>query len=156
MEVDGTLIGIFTPGSTSYATYASAPFKLRAGDHTIAFVGVDPSGADYTVLLDQASINNVSPPGFWDSSFENPSQGSGESALFRMIRRARGGVSAAVPAWRVTTAPHQWQLGGRRRGARSPSSRVPARSAKQYIPMRLVPAPIWVTAAQRGSHSGSG
>ncbi len=80
VEVDGTLMGTFTPGSTSYATYTSVPFDVTAGAHTITFVGVDPSGADYTALLDQASINNVSPPGFTDPSFENPSQGSGESA----------------------------------------------------------------------------
>ena len=60
MEVDGTLMtGTFTPGSTSYATYTSVPFNVTAGSHTITFVGVDPSGADYTALLDQASINNV-------------------------------------------------------------------------------------------------
>ena len=81
VEVDGTLMtGTFTPGSTSYATYTSVPFNVTAGSHTITFVGVDPSGTDYTALLDKASINNVSPPGFSDPSFENPSQGSGESA----------------------------------------------------------------------------
>ena len=67
--VDGTVVGTFTPASTSYATYTTASFNVTAGSHTITFVGVDPTGADYTALLDQVSINNVSPMGFTDPEF---------------------------------------------------------------------------------------
>ena len=57
--VDGTLVDTFTPASTSYANYTTASFNVTAGSHTITFVGVDPTNADYTALLDQVSINNV-------------------------------------------------------------------------------------------------
>ena len=57
--VDGTVVGTITPASTSYATYTTASFNVTAGSHTITFVGVDPTGADYTALLDQASILRV-------------------------------------------------------------------------------------------------
>ena len=78
--VDGTVVGTFTPASTSYATYTTASFNVTAGSHTITFVGVDPTGKDYTAFLDQGGIDNVSPTGFTDPSFENPSKGTGGSA----------------------------------------------------------------------------
>ena len=80
MLVDGTVVGTITPAGTSYATYTTASFNVTAGSHTITFVGVDPSGADYTAFLDQVSIDNVSPTGFTDPGFENPSLGTGPSA----------------------------------------------------------------------------
>jgi len=61
VEVDGTVVDTFTPASTRYTTYTTASFNVTAGSHTITFVGVDPTGKDYTALLDQVSINNVSP-----------------------------------------------------------------------------------------------
>ena len=78
--VDGTLVDTFTPASTSYANYTTASFNVTAGSHTITFVGVDPTNADYTALLDQVSINNVAPTGFTDPGFENPILGTGRSA----------------------------------------------------------------------------
>ena len=57
--VDGTVVGTITPAGTSYATYTTASFNVTAGSHTITFAGVDPSGADYTAFLDQASILQV-------------------------------------------------------------------------------------------------
>ena len=62
--VDGTVVGTITPASTSYATYTTASFNVTAGSHTITFVGVDPTGADYTAFLYQVSIDIVSPTGF--------------------------------------------------------------------------------------------
>ena len=59
VKVDGTVVGTITPSGTSYATYTTAPFNVTAGSHTISFVGVDPSGADYTALIDQVRIDNV-------------------------------------------------------------------------------------------------
>ena len=80
MLVDGTVVSTITPAGTSYAIYTTASFNVTAGSHTITFVGVDPSGADYTAFLDQVSIDNVSPTGFTDPSFENPSVGTGPLA----------------------------------------------------------------------------
>ena len=57
--VDGTVVGTITPSSTSYYIYTTASFNVTAGNHTITFVGVDPTNADYTALLDQTSILRV-------------------------------------------------------------------------------------------------
>ena len=57
--VDGTVVDTFTPASTIYTTYTTASFNVTAGSHTITFVGVDPSGTDYTALLDQTEIYQV-------------------------------------------------------------------------------------------------
>ena len=80
VEVDGTVVGTFTPASTSYANYATAAFNVAAGSHTITFVGVDPTGAYYTALLDQVDVNSAPPTGVTDPGFESPSQGTGASA----------------------------------------------------------------------------
>ena len=77
--VDGIAVGTFTPASTSYANYTTASFDLTAGSHTITFAGVDPTGADYTALLDQVSIDNIPPTGLSDPGFEIPSEGTGKS-----------------------------------------------------------------------------
>ena len=57
------MVDTFTPASTGYATYTTASFNVTAGSHTITFVGVDPTGANHTALLDQVTINNVAPTG---------------------------------------------------------------------------------------------
>jgi arylsulfate sulfotransferase len=62
VEVDGTVVATFTPTSTSYATYATPLFNLTAGNHTITFVGVDPTGAGDTALLDQVNFSIISTP----------------------------------------------------------------------------------------------
>jgi Protein of unknown function (DUF642) len=59
VQVDGTVVGTFTPANSAYATYTTGTFNLTAGPHTVTFLGVDPSGANVTALLDQVSINNV-------------------------------------------------------------------------------------------------
>ncbi len=54
--VDGTVVDTLTPASIDYTTYTTASFNVTAGSHTISFFGVDPSGVDYTALLDDADI----------------------------------------------------------------------------------------------------
>ncbi len=78
--VDGTAVGTFTPTGTTYATYLTNAFNVTAGNHTISFVGIDPTGAGYTAFLDQVSINVASPTGFANPSFETPNLGTGSSA----------------------------------------------------------------------------
>jgi hypothetical protein len=48
--------GTFTPTGTSYLVYKTNAFTVTAGTHTVEFIGLDPSGGDSTVLIDQASI----------------------------------------------------------------------------------------------------
>ena len=64
VEVDGTVVDIFTPAGTGYATATTASFNVTAGSHTITLVGVDPTGAAYTALLDQINVENAAPTSF--------------------------------------------------------------------------------------------
>ena len=130
--VDGTVVDTFTPASTSYATYTTPSFYVTAGSHTISFVGVDPTGADYTALLDQVSIYAAPTQiGFSDPGFEIPSQGTGRRPS-SMNRRARHGASAPGPAWRATAAASPPATPTPRRAPRSPSCRGTApRSARR-------------------------
>jgi hypothetical protein len=73
--MDGVVVGSFTPSGTSYTDETTASFNAAAGDHTITFAGVDPTGADYTILLDQVSITDAPPRAFSGGGFESPSMG---------------------------------------------------------------------------------
>ncbi|SRR5579883_2363629 len=74
--VDGTVVATITPNSTNYNTFTTPTFSLSAGSHTITFVGVDPTGADYTALLDQVNVQAVVNR-FSDPGFETPNVGTG-------------------------------------------------------------------------------
>jgi hypothetical protein len=56
VQVDGSVVGTFTPAGTSYATITTNSFNVAAGSHTIKFVGLNPNGGDNTALLDNVSI----------------------------------------------------------------------------------------------------
>ena len=129
VQVDGTVVDTFTPSGTHYATYTTASFNLTAGSHTITFVGVDPTKADYTAFLDQVSINNVARRGLLIPVLRTRSKGQAGRPT-RMIRQARRGASAARPAWRATAAASPPATPSPHKAARSPSSRRPARSAR--------------------------
>jgi hypothetical protein len=86
VEVDGSVVGTFTPGSTNYASYTTNAFNVTAGNHTVAFIGLDPNGGDNTAFIDAASIQIPSPPPppatnqFNDPDFAQPNMGTGLSA----------------------------------------------------------------------------
>jgi hypothetical protein len=54
--VDDNVVGTFTPSSTGYATYTTAPFTVGAGSHTITFQGRDSAGGDNTAFLDDVRL----------------------------------------------------------------------------------------------------
>jgi hypothetical protein len=56
VEVDGTVVGTFTPSGTSYNLFTTNTFAVTAGTHIVAFIGLDPNGGDNTALIDAASI----------------------------------------------------------------------------------------------------
>jgi hypothetical protein len=58
VQVDGNVVGTYTPGSPSYTAYTTAGFTVTAGAHTIALVGTDPDGADKdnTAFIDQVFL----------------------------------------------------------------------------------------------------
>src|SRR6202007_2576627 len=86
VEVDGTVVGTFTPGSSNYNSYTTSAFTVTAGNHTVEFLGLDPNGGDNTAFIDSASIQTPSPPPappstqFNDPNFTFPNVGTGSSA----------------------------------------------------------------------------
>jgi hypothetical protein len=80
--IDDTVVGTYTPESTNYTGYATASFTVKAGSHTITFVGTDPDGQDNTAFLDQVRINRVV-SGPSDPGFETPNVGTGTSDSFQ-------------------------------------------------------------------------
>jgi uncharacterized repeat protein (TIGR01451 family) len=82
VQLDGTVVGTFTPSGTAYTALTTGVFAVAAGVHTVAFVGLNPNGGDNTAFIDQASINAAPPPPaqFQDGGFETPALGSGASA----------------------------------------------------------------------------
>ena len=53
--VDGTGVGTFTPGSTSYLSQTTSVFPLSVGTHTFVFQGLNASG-DATDFLDAVNL----------------------------------------------------------------------------------------------------
>ena len=84
--LDGTtVLGVFTPAGTNYSILTTGPFTVTTpGMHTLAFVGLNPSGGDNTALIDQVALNQ---PGLQivayiqDPNFTSPSVGFGTSAI---------------------------------------------------------------------------
>ncbi len=80
--VDGRLIDTFTSFYTSYLPHSTPSFAVTAGQHSIEFLGTNPSGDDHTTLIDsiteQAGPNasDVTAP-ILDPGFESDSLGSG-------------------------------------------------------------------------------
>ena len=53
MLFDGTPIGTFSPGGTSYTTFTTNNFMATAGANTLTFVGLNPNGGDNTAFIDE-------------------------------------------------------------------------------------------------------
>jgi RHS repeat-associated protein len=70
--VDGTVVGVFTPGSLDYATYTTPAFNVAAGSHTIEFLGLDTVTGDNSAFVDDIRLVAATlAPG--DAGFETPS-----------------------------------------------------------------------------------
>ncbi len=83
VTVDGTVVGIFTPGGAGYTSLTTGPFTVAAGSHTLAFVGLDPNGGDNTAFIDQVTVNPVpfgNEPIVQDPGFASPGVGTGPPA----------------------------------------------------------------------------
>jgi hypothetical protein len=79
VEIDGNVVGTFTPAGTSYSAYTTDSFTVTAGYHTISFVGLNPNGGDNTAFIDGVFTSLVS--GLKDLDFETPQVGSGPGAV---------------------------------------------------------------------------
>jgi hypothetical protein len=56
VQIDGVVVGTFTPVDTNYSPYTTARFTVTAGHHTIRFVGLGPDGEDNTAFIDQVVL----------------------------------------------------------------------------------------------------
>jgi hypothetical protein len=55
--IDGSVVGTFSPSSTSYQSYSTAAFTVTGGTLTITFQGLDSAGGDNTAFLDAVTIS---------------------------------------------------------------------------------------------------
>src|SRR6185369_12950260 len=74
VQVDGIVVGTFTPAGSNYATYTTSSFVVPTGASVIEFVSLNPQGGDNTAFIDQVTIQAA------DMSFEVPVAGSGPGA----------------------------------------------------------------------------
>ena len=86
VRVDGTSVGTLAPMSTNYQLLSTAAFALPAGTHTVAIVGLNPSGGDQTALIDGIQLAVATPTPTptptggnlaANGGFENPAVGAG-------------------------------------------------------------------------------
>jgi hypothetical protein len=83
--MDNTVVGTFTPATLTvtsgsnvyfeYTPYQTQNFTVAAGAHMVTFVGMSPTSADSTALIDAVSI--VQGGSINDGSFEEPALTSG-------------------------------------------------------------------------------
>ena len=76
--IDGSVVGTFTPSSTSYQSYSTVAFPVIAGTTPkITFQGLDSAGGDNTAFIDQVAVASPSSPSIGDPGFEQVVVGSG-------------------------------------------------------------------------------
>ena len=86
--LDTTLLGAFTPGSSSYADFTTAAITPGAGSHTLRFVGINSAGGDDTAFIDnvRVTVSSSGPggPSISNLGFETPAVGAaGQFASFQ-------------------------------------------------------------------------
>jgi hypothetical protein len=69
--VDGAQVGMITPLDSNYRLYETSNFTVTAGAHLIQFVGMNPSGAGTTALIDEVGLAAAQDT-IIDGGFETP------------------------------------------------------------------------------------
>ncbi len=63
--INGSVVGTFTPSSTSYQSYSTAAFTVPdTGTPVITFQGLDSAGGDNTAFIDSTTLTAVAAPAF--------------------------------------------------------------------------------------------
>jgi endoglucanase len=57
--IDNTVVGNFTPTSTQFSVFNTAPTRVNAGNHVLSFVGTSPT-PDTSDFIDSVAVNWVS------------------------------------------------------------------------------------------------
>ena len=91
--VDGTSYGSFTPIDVRYASYATLPFTVSAGTHTICFQGIDSVGGPISAFIDAVQILPQN-AGYW--SLGNLNAGAIATINFQATVAADGTAGASV------------------------------------------------------------
>ena len=79
VKIDGSVVGIFAPSSTSYQSYSTVAFPLIAGTTPkITFQGLDSAGGDNTAFIDQVAVASASSSSIGDPSFGQTVVGAGQ------------------------------------------------------------------------------
>jgi hypothetical protein len=68
--IDGAFVGTITPTAIVYGPYQTHNFTVKAGTHTVTFVGLNPKGGANTAFIDEVTISALT--GLSDGSFEAP------------------------------------------------------------------------------------
>ena len=102
VEIDGNVVGTFTPASTNYTTYDTNSFTVTAGAHTVAFVGLNPQGGDNTALIDTVSAQQEGGV-VGDAGFETPIAGT---STYNAFQYNPGGT-----AWSFNYIPGEYGSG---------------------------------------------
>jgi acetolactate synthase regulatory subunit len=68
--IDGACVGTITPTAIVYGPYQTQTFTVKAGTHTVKFVGLNPQGGANTAFIDEVTISALT--GLSDGSFEAP------------------------------------------------------------------------------------
>ena len=55
--IDGATVGEATPTATTFATYDTPLFTVKAGMHTVELLGVNPNGGDNTAFVDEVQLS---------------------------------------------------------------------------------------------------
>ena len=152
--VDGVNEGLLIPASSSYALYSSMIFSVTAGEHTIEFLGVDPSGLDNTAFIDQVSVQSAPP--YADPGFETPNVGTGAYGDFEYDPSGSpwtftGGAVAGNGSGFTSAnsnAPQGTQVAVLQGGGSTAVSQTVTWAAGSYL--------VMFSAAQRGSGNNGG
>ncbi|MES2459312.1 MAG: hypothetical protein V4671_01925, partial [Armatimonadota bacterium] len=85
--LDGSVLGTYTPSSSSYASIVTPNFGVRPGTHVLTFFGMNRQGDDCTVFIDDVQvIFTEAPPApvatstILNSGFEHPYVGDNYGA----------------------------------------------------------------------------
>ena len=89
VELDGNTLATYTPpSSTTWTTYATSIVVTAAGDHTIAFEGLNGSG-DNSVFIDEVSLIVPTPPTVATPAAADPASLNGTFTNLSVLARTR-------------------------------------------------------------------
>jgi hypothetical protein len=110
VEVDGAVVGTITPSGSQFASYATGPFTVTAGSHTIQFVGLNPQGGDNTAFLDQIRSSQSAQSAIIGTAFASPlvvvvtdAYGNVEPGVSVTFAAPASGATAALSSSTVVT-----------------------------------------------------